>query len=255
MVADYSQFGIIATRNFATGAHDRTQRLLVAAGAVATGVLLGHIRAGTDYRGIAHGFGDARIGAVVYFQAYAPLPPLDVHLPQRFSRPVLDLYRQLGMEREIVTQSRQPTAPQAAGSIEVPAAAEHDERRRISTLRFDSPASPAPVPAIEFLRRTLPHCQPVTYADVPIADPRASALLDLLSHNGFCFGALLPGTASSEAIRLQRFARTRPAPDQIATASPEGRALLEWITDDYRLTTDERPPGDVHPAARNSSVG
>ena len=234
MVADYQQLGIIGTRNLATGAHDRTQRLLVDAGAVATGVLLCHIDAGTDYRGFAYGFGDARIGAVVYFQRYAPLPPLDVHVTERFSRPVVDLYRQLGIERQLVPPTRSRMLAQAKRSLELSATVDHDSRRRISVLRFGVLEQSASIPATEFLRQTLSHCQPVTYADVPIADPRAPALLDLLTQNGFCFGALLPGTETSEAIRMQRFAGTRPAPDQIATASPEGRALLEWIADGYR---------------------
>jgi GNAT superfamily N-acetyltransferase len=236
MVAEYRQLGIVGTRNVATGAHDRTQRLLVAAGAVATGVLLGHIRAGTDYRGLAHGFGDARIGAVVYFQAYAPLAPLDVHLPGRFIEPVRELYQQLGIERRIVPHPRRPSPPGAESLIGLAGSADHDERRRLSTVRFGSLAPTATIPAIELIHRTVPHAQPVTYGDVPIADSRAPAVLDLLSHSGFCFGALLPGTATSEAIRMQRLAGTRPAPDQIATASPGGRALLEWITNDYRLT-------------------
>ena len=141
MVAEYRQLGIVGTRNVATGAHDRTQRLLVAAGAVATGVLLGHIRAGTDYRGLAHGFGDARIGAVVYFQAYAPLSPLDVHLPERLTRPVGELYQQLGIERRIVPHPRQPRPPGTHSSIELPGSADHDERRRLSSrsVRFSHP--------------------------------------------------------------------------------------------------------------------
>ena len=154
-----------------------------------------------------------------------------------------------------MTQPGQPTSPQAAGSIELPAVAEHDERRRISN--FVSIPSPAPHLSPRASSSAAP-CRtvsrsPMRTCRLPTLVRRA--LLDLLSHNGFCFGALLPGAAISEAIRMQRFARTRPAPDQIATASPEGRALLQWITDDYRLTTDERSPGGVHLGACNSSVG
>jgi hypothetical protein len=69
MGADYDRLGIVALRHIATGAHDRTQRSIAASGGVATGVLLGHIPAGTDYRGIEHGFGKGITwkGLVRYF--------------------------------------------------------------------------------------------------------------------------------------------------------------------------------------------
>src|SRR5438128_12641428 len=91
MVADYREFGIGATRHIAAGAHDRTQRNIASSGGVATGVLLVHIPAGTDYRGIEHGFGDARIAAVVYFQAFGPLDLLDVYLPSHYAELVVNL--------------------------------------------------------------------------------------------------------------------------------------------------------------------
>ena len=58
MVSHYDSVGIAGVRHLTTGAHDRTQRLIVASGGVATGVLLGHVASRTDYRGIEHGFGN-----------------------------------------------------------------------------------------------------------------------------------------------------------------------------------------------------
>ena len=209
MVADYRELGIVATRHIATGAHDRTQRKIASSGGVATGVLLGHIPAGTDYRGIEHGFGDARIAAVVYFQAFGQLGALDVHLPRHYAELVVDLYKQLELERRLMppthTRSADSSTRAWAGSVH------HDTRRGISSLRFGSLAGDATRPAIEFVGEVLPQCQAVAYADVPIADRRAPQLLDLLHESGFCFGALLPGTAASEAIRMQRLSGNRAA--------------------------------------------
>jgi hypothetical protein len=75
----------------------------------------------------------------------------------------------------------------------------------------------------------------VAYADVPIADPRSAELIERLHHHGFFFGALLPGTARSEAIRLQRVVGVPIAPQAIVTASPQGQLLLDWITSQYEL--------------------
>lgn len=100
---------------------------------------------------------------------------------------------------EMLPTPRHGTPTRAwAGSVH------HDARRGISSLRFGSLAVDATRAAIESVGEVLPQCQAVVYADVPIADRRASHLLDLLQERGFCFGALLPGTAASEAIRMQR---------------------------------------------------
>lgn len=236
MVADYRDLGIVATRHIATGAHDRTQRNIASSGGVATGVLLGHIPAGTDYRGIEHDFGDARIAAVVYFQAFGPLGPLDVHLPGHYAELVGDLYKELELERRLVPRTHTSSADGSTGAWT--GSVHHDTRRGISSLRFGSLAGDATRPAIEFVGEVLPQCQAVAYADVPIADRRAPQLLDLLRERGFCLGALLPGTGASEAIRMQRLSGTPIAPRATVTASFGGRALLEWISREYERIAD-----------------
>jgi hypothetical protein len=233
MVAGYAELGIVGTRHLATGAHIRTQRPIVSSGGVATGVLLGHVPVGTDYRGIEHRFAVARIGVVVYFQSYhhGRLGALDVFLPDRYADRVTDLYERLAIERRHL-----PTGPSRpwVGS------AHHDALRGISSLRFGVLAGADAPAAIDLIDKELPRCQPVAYADVPIADPRAPELIDLLHARGFFFGALLPGTAVSEAIRLQRLTNAPIAPDAIATASPEGRTLLEWIGELYESSRGHR---------------
>ena len=99
-------------------------------------------------------------------------------------------------------------------------------------------ADPSAGPATEALRRLRDHCEPVAYADLPLADPMTATVVEVLEREGFCFGALLPGSATTEAIRLQRTATGVVAPDAIATASPGGRALLQRITNEYRGATN-----------------
>ena len=235
MGASYRDLGIVATRHIATGAHGRTQRKIASSGGVATGVLLGHIKAGTDYRGIEHGFGDARISAVVYFQAFGRLGALDVHLPRHCAAIVADLYKQLRLERRLVPSTTHASSEGVDSSTRAwTSSVRHDTRRGISWLRFGS--APATRQAIEFVDETLPQCHAVTYADVSIADRRAAQLLELLHDRDFCFGALLPGTAASEGVRMQRLPGAPIAPWATVTASPEGRALLEWITRDCERT-------------------
>jgi hypothetical protein len=228
MVADVGEVGIVATRHFATAAHDRTQRQIVSGGATATGVLLGHIPAETDYRAMELAPGTARIAAVVYFQSFGRLGALDVHLPERFADVVSELYEQAELERRPVPRNRATSAPDHS-DIACTGTVHHDTRRGITSLRFGSLARTAVRPAVELVDDVLDDAPAIVYADVPIADRRAPALLDLLHERGFIFGALLPGTAASEAIRMQRLSGASIAPGSAVTASPEARALLDWI--------------------------
>ncbi|HEX4820234.1 MAG TPA: hypothetical protein VFV00_08505 [Acidimicrobiales bacterium] len=233
MVEGYRERGVVAAHHVATGAHDRTQRLLVASGGVATGALLGHVPAETDYRGIEHGFGDSRIGVVVYVQTYGRLEPLDVYLPEGYAETVLGLYGQLGLERRVrsVPDADSASTDAAYGWI---GSAVHDAPHGMSSFRFGRLAGGALRPAIELLDAARATSQPVAYADVPIADPRSVELIEQLNHSGFFFGALLPGTDRSETIRLQRLHGVPIAPHAIVTASPQGQLLVDWITSQHK---------------------
>jgi hypothetical protein len=246
MTARYGELGIAATIHYATGVHDRTQRPIASSGGVPTGVLLGHVAAGTDYRGITHAFADARIGVVVYFQAYGRLEALDVCIPERYVDRVGDLYGRMDLERRVMSE------PYAAGPVQSwVTSVHHDTRRGISLLRCGSLSDEKRDSATEFISRALTECQEVTYADVQIADPRCLELFDILEAHGFFFGALLPGNARTEAIRLQRLTACSVAPDKIMTASPDGRSLLEWITQQHqRVVTAQR---EAKPRATNTT--
>lgn len=231
MSGRYAELGIKATMHYATGAHDRTQRLISSSGGVATGVLLGHLAANTLYRGIEHDFADARIGVVVYFQAYNRLEALKIYLPARYAERVGDVYDQAGLDRRVV-----PVPHTSVSSRSWIGTVHHDARRAISSFQFGSLAGDRPRPATELLSGAMPQCEEVAYADVPIADSRSSELISVLEDYGFFFGAIRPGTAESEAIRFQRVASAAVAPSAIKTASPGGRSLLGWITQEYART-------------------
>jgi hypothetical protein len=224
MVARYPGLGIAATINVATGAHDRTQRPLVAAGGVATGVLLGHVAARTAYRGISHAFGDARIGVVVYVQVFGQLPAFEVYLPDNYAQRVADLYEQLALERHVVARRTTGSTCPLTGSLH------HDSQRGISSLRFGTLANEPTRPAVELVAEVTAAGEEIAYADIPISDPHCLELFDLLEYQGFFFGALLPGSARREAIRLQRLIGAPIRPDAVVTASPAGRSLLQWIS-------------------------
>jgi hypothetical protein len=222
MAGGFREHGLVGARHIATGTHDRTQRPIVASGGIATGVLLGHVPAGTDYRGIDHDFGPARIGTVVYYQAFGELPPLVVHPSPRYAERLTSLREAVGVERCVEPAAR-------SGGEPFVAAVRHDAGSGVSSFRFGSIAWEGGENADALLAAELPHCGPVTYADVPLADPRAASLIGALRGHGFFFGAWLPGTTASEALRLQRIQGALVAPEKIVVASAGAAELRDWI--------------------------
>jgi hypothetical protein len=154
-----------------------------------------------------------------------------VYLPTRY-RFLGDLYRDLSLERRLLE------APSTSGSLEDwSGSVRHEARRGISSLRFGALSVGTLRAATEVVQAARGPCEPVVYADLPLADPRTPAAVDRLHDEGFYFGALLPGTSTSETLRLQRIDPRVAAPEAIITASQGGQALLEHIVHEHREAT------------------
>jgi len=224
----FTQRGIVATRHIATGAHLRTQRPLAESGAVETGVLLGHLPASTDYHGVGRSFGGARIGAVVFFQSHGDIGILDVHVAPRYHDAIGAIYRRAGLVRRIIEsvppQSRAGSA-RAVASINV----RSDSHAGVSTIGFS--AEPDHRLSTERLDAVLTGNVDVEYVDVPLCHVDGPQIVEWLRCRSFAFGSLLPGTASTERLRMQRVSATT-RPDLIQFATPEGRRLRNWIVAD-----------------------
>ena len=234
LFARFHQRGIVATRHLATGTHLRTQRPLAESGAIPTGVLLGHVPAETQFRGVEHRFGHHRIGVVVYFQCYGDLEDFDVHLPVRYESVLADLYGRAGLDRH----ERPPNAAAIALRRDEPTAditVRHNRRADVSAVRI-SPAPDTRISAAE-LAGALEHQAEVTYVDVPLAHPDCPAAVEWLRVRGFIFGALLPGTADSECVRMQHVLASRVDPLAIECATAEGAGLRDWIAGELALTS------------------
>ncbi|MGH0037229.1 MAG: GNAT family N-acetyltransferase [Myxococcota bacterium] len=215
MFAQHRERRLAGLHLFATSAHLRSQKLILAGSGTATGVLLGHIPAGTRYEAIDHDFGDRRIAAVVFYQPLGEMPPLRVFPGDVHGRRLAPLYARAELPRELAEPDPR------AGLL--PGSADYDARQRIATLRLGNG-----VIALGTLLRTPAVSRAeVVYAEVPLADPRAAATLEALGRRRFGFGALLPGSERSERLRLQRVRSSRIAPERIRTGSDEVAALVD----------------------------
>jgi hypothetical protein len=234
LFAGFREWGIVATRHLATGTHLRTQRPLAESGAVPTGVLLGHVRARTQFRGVEHRFGDHRIGVVVYFQRYGALSDLEVYLPARYAPVLAVLYRRAGLGRRdrLGSAPARRTHDRATADITV----RHNWAAELSTVHIAA-APDARIPADE-LASVLTHRADVTYVDVPLAHPGCPAIVDWLHGRGFVFGALLPGTIDSEHIRMQDILASQVDPAAIECANADVTRLRDWIASELAPTSD-----------------
>jgi len=234
LFAAFQQRGILATRHFATGAHLRTQHPLADSGAIPTGVLLGHIPAGTRSRGLPRRVDDRRGGVVVYFQRYGVLEDLDVHLPAQYAPILTDLYERAGLTRHvalprdarIATRRDEPTAEFAV---------RYDARSGIVVVRITG-SSGTRIAIDELADVADGHRAEVVYIDVPLTHPGCPAAVDRLRDRGFVFGALLPGSADAEYLRMQRVPTDRVTPGAIECATDEGAQLRAWITNELEAT-------------------
>lgn len=225
MYREFQERALTGIRNYATGAHTRTQSMIVAAGGRTTGILLGHIPAGTEYRGIGHDFGSARIGAVVYFQSFRPAPPLRVSVPDRWREFVESIYTDIGLDRTLEATGR---GSDPTGSLRL------DLHQGLASIRLGRGGRP-----LDRLLEDLPaEGVEVTYVDVPLpaGGSFGESAVDALADRGFVFGALLPGSSVSEVLRLQRVAPTRIAPERIQLVSPESASMLGRILDELERT-------------------
>jgi hypothetical protein len=240
LFAMFQERGIVATRHLATGTHLRTQRPLAASGAVPTGVLLGHVRAGTQFRGVEHRFGQHRIGVVAYFQRYGHLEAFDVHLPEPYANVLAELYERAGLNR-----SPSPGSPAITLRPDAPAtciAAQHDHLSGVLTVRIG--ADPDTRISTAELADALEYQAEVIYVDVPLVHPDCRGAVAWLRDNGFIFGALLPATVESECVRMQHVLADHIEPEAIECATADGTRLRDWIVGEL-TSTSARPKRPV----------
>jgi hypothetical protein len=226
LFAMFQERGIVATRHLATGTHLRTQRPLAESSAVPTGVLLGHVRAGTAFRGIEHRFDHHRIGVVAYFQRYGDLEDFDIHLPVHYASVLTKLYERAGLrrhERPPITVTTTSRHDEPTTDITV----QDNHLANVSTVHITATLD-ARISTAE-LADALEHREEVTYVDVPLAHPDCPAAVEWLRGRGFIFGALLPGTVDSERVRMQHVLADQVKPDAIECATAEGTTLRDSI--------------------------
>lgn len=228
--ARYRELGLVGTWMFATTAHGRSQRMLERANSTATGVLLGHIPADIDYRGIEPERDSRRVGAIAFYQSFGPAPAVRVFVPPRYAELVRSIYRDADLPRDVRSGSGHYTSLHGV--------VRYDAKRQVAVFRFGQLANGelgdagTAQPLAALLDRASQCHAEVSYADVPLANEGAPGLIAELWARGFGFGALLPASERSETLRLQRVSSSRVSPERMVLVTPRSAELLAWILEE-----------------------
>ena len=145
-------------------------------------------------------------------------------LPERYRDRLLETYEHLGLPA--------PLAPDSAAAPGVDVARESDAAAAVVGIRgWDDRLAHE---AIGKIRMLLAEHVDVIYADLDLAaTPDPDRAVDALREQGFSYAGLwLHGPGDHDHLRLQRINSTEVELDGIATASPAGQALVDYVLAD-----------------------
>ena len=222
MVEVYQQLGLGGLHLYALALHDRVQNQSGAAGAVVTGVLPAWFS--RQARVTGYDYPDARIGAVCLYMPLGALPARTVYLPAPYAQVLRGIYAELPAERDLqdCTETVQFPACTVLSLEDKP----RNGQRRVLLERtgsdFDSVLA-------ELLHDCDEAGREVIYLDIPLADPGCERAVQVARAQGMFFGALMVDRRGCDRLRMQRYDDILAAPDYMVLATPQARALLDFV--------------------------
>lgn len=218
--------GFVGFHHYPTTAHPVMQKLAVDGGGIETGLMLGYIPAGTEYRELAEGGSASRLAVVIVYQPLADAPAREVFVPERQRAWIVRAYAAAKLTRTL----RAPAAALAPGESHFDLA--FDPRRSLARVTV----ARAGADLAERVRGALgQHAAEVEQVDVPLGDPTSACAVDALRALGFFVSGLLPEYHAGDVLRLQRL--SVPSPEVLAPtlATAGGRELLATISSDRAM--------------------
>ncbi len=216
--------GLYGLFSEATAVHPFSQRGNLALGAHEMGFLVGYIPSGIDYKAITGSAAPHRATAALMYLRTNPEPARTVHVPAVYREVAMAVYRESAMRR---------TAGDGNGSTRDARSVLHvrrDPDHNAAQLHCKEAGADIHTVVSETLEGLRADGVDCVYLDLPLADP------DVLVHGaeldglGFGFSCILPELREDgDVLRLQHLNGVEPHPEEIATASPFGRALMDQI--------------------------
>jgi hypothetical protein len=220
------QLGLVGLFHEAVTTHTITQRGVVDAGGVETGILLGFIPSTMCYRGIAENLEGRRQSAVLGYTRSATAPRRTVVLPERYADEISRIFGELDLDRELTDpgSTGQPVAhSQLTVAVEVP--------RSLATISVRAAGGDL-ADAVEHHRRLLTaQGVDIVHVELGLSDPHAAAAVEGLRERGFFYAGMIPEIRDGDILRLQ-YLDVVIDTDIIELYSETAKRLLEFTLAD-----------------------
>jgi serine/threonine-protein kinase RsbW len=218
MLGAIVELGLVGVFAETVTTHTITQRAMVEAGAVETGVQLGLVPSSVNYRGIDEDLGGKRQSAVLSYSPVGAAPTRPVALPHRYADELRRAYRALGLQRPEVpavtpsgsSELRVDIAPPSGLATLVVHRVGDDLARVVARHRRDLCAT-----GIQ-----------IVHVELPLSDPATAGVTDLLHQQGFLYGGCIPELRDGDVLRLQ-YLDVEVDTDIILLYTDEARRLLQ----------------------------
>lgn len=202
--------------------HPASQRAMLAAGGVETGLLLGAAPTSITMAGFSWPEHD-RMSLVPMFAPLAPATAAPAYLPDHLGGAYRDVMATLGLPRD-VRDVDQPAAGQAAVEVSVHAGL---SSAVVSVSRYGADAGTL---VAEHLRMFAGLGLAAVYLDLPLAAPHTPRAVRLAETLGFSWASLMPCARSDgDVLRLQRLTGPDPDTADLVIVSERGRRMAEFV--------------------------
>ncbi len=216
--------GLVGFHQYPTTIHPVMQKLTQQGGGFETGVMLDYTPAGTDFRGFA-GTERARPAVTIAYQVIGSAPSRTVFLPERYADVLADIYRPIGLAREVRTI--------AASCAEGEASVDASLDRRRGVLRIDVASIGAGwLDEIDRLMRR--NDEAVLQVDLRLSHSAVLDAVEPLRKLGFFFSGLLPEYRQGDILRMQKLRSEEALRRPPNLVNPDTQRILRFLLDDAK---------------------
>lgn len=221
--------GLFGLFSEATAVHPYSQRGNLALGAHEMGFLVGYIPSGVEYKAITGGAAPHRATAALMYLRTQPELERVVHVPEAYQDIALRVYDKSAMRR------RAGAGEGAQGDARTVIHVQRDPDHNAAQLHCKEAGPDVHAAIAQRLGALQADGIDCVYLDLPLADPHVFVHGADLEGLGFGFSCILPELRDDgDVLRLQHLNGVDPHIEEIATASPFGRALLLEIVEGLR---------------------
>jgi serine/threonine-protein kinase RsbW len=223
---EFERLGLIGLYQYATTAHETSQKLTLATRSVETGMLLGFLPEATTSMQTASAPPPWRQPAIMLYLPLAAAPRRTAHVPRCYREVVSDIYARVGLERRLADEcSDLPRRPARLRSvIDAPRG-----RIRIVVEAIGEGLVPE---VARRLRGPAASSMQIAQVDLPLSDPATPSAVEALRELGFFFGGVLPEFSEGDVLRLQSVRSQAVDLTSVALVSEVGSRLLDFVLAD-----------------------